>query len=119
MKTLIFLDDERNFEDLNWVNYPEFDDIIIVRNYHEFQFVIDNYFNVNFTISFDHDLADMGLFGEKTGKDCANYLIEHFIEYGLDPNKLRWIVHSQNPIGKRNIEQLILKYIDFYNGENK
>ena len=119
MKTLIFLDDERNFEDVKWIKYPEFDEIIVVRSYDEFKFAIDNYFNTSYTISFDHDLADISLFGEKTGKDCANYLIEYFIEHNLDPNELRWIVHSQNQIGKHNIEQLILNYVDFYNGELK
>lgn len=51
-------------------------------------------------ISFDHDLG-LG----KTGYDCAKFMVE----YCLDNNiiKINYTVHSQNPVGKENIEGLL------------
>jgi len=50
-------------------------------------------------ISFDHDLGE-----GKTGYDCAKWLVE----YCLDNQLLfsDFSVHSQNPVGKENIEKL-------------
>ena len=42
MKTLIFIDDERNFEDVTWVNYLHFDKVVTLRQYHEFENYIDD-----------------------------------------------------------------------------
>jgi len=78
-------------------------------------------------ISFDHDLADehyhhymykgkeynklYNTFVEKTGLDCAKWLVEYCTSNSL---KLpRYNVHSQNPIGKENIIKLL------YNFRNK
>lgn len=51
-------------------------------------------------ISFDHDLG-LG----KTGFDCAKWLVE----FCLDNQVLvpGFFVHSQNPVGKENIEGLL------------
>ena len=55
-------------------------------------------------ISFDHDLG-LG----KTGFDCAKYLVE----YCLDNQTTlpEFTVHSQNPVGKENIEKLLANFI--------
>jgi len=51
-------------------------------------------------ISFDHDL---GL--EKTGFDCAKWLVEYCLDNQVSlPD---FAVHSQNPVGKENIEKLL------------
>ena len=51
-------------------------------------------------ISFDHDLGE-GL----SGYDCAKYLVEYCLAHQFPlPN---YQVHSQNPVGKENIEQLL------------
>ena len=63
MKTLIFIDDERNFEDVTWVNYPNFDKVVILRQYHEFENYIDDIIIIQggtlegLYFSFDHDLG--------------------------------------------------------------
>lgn len=123
MNTLIFLDDERNFEDVTWISYPEFDNIVTLRQYHEFETYIDgivikggNLEGLHF--SFDHDLGleDFEWKKELTGHDCAWYLVELMGEVKTDPNKIKYYVHSQNPVGKKNIESLLENYIDFYNG---
>jgi len=51
-------------------------------------------------ISFDHDLGE-----DESGYDCAKYLVEYCIEYNLPLPKFS--VHSQNPVGKENIERLL------------
>ena len=125
----LFLDDIRipkdaitliptNFNRFYWEN-----DWDIVRSYDEFvQHIETN--GVPEFVSFDHDLADEhynDLFSdknwskddsnvelayeeykEKTGLDCAKFLVE----YCADENQSlpEYLVHSANPVGKRNIE---------------
>ena len=51
-------------------------------------------------ISFDHDLGE-----DFSGYDCAKYLVEYCLVHHLPlPN---YKVHSQNPVGKENIERLL------------
>ena len=58
-------------------------------------------------ISFDHDLG-----WEKTGYDCAKWLVE----FCLDKNLIlpEFQVHSQNPVGKENIEALLNNFKKSY-----
>ena len=54
-------------------------------------------------ISFDHDLGE-GL----SGYDCAKYLVDYCLDRQLPlPN---FAVHSQNPVGKENIERLLANF---------
>ncbi|SUX46059.1 cyclic-phosphate processing receiver domain-containing protein [Chryseobacterium indoltheticum] len=61
-------------------------------------------------ISFDHDLG-LG----KTGYDCAKFLVEYCIEKQL--NLPKFFVHSQNPVGKLNIESLLKNFQKFQDTE--
>ena len=122
MKTLIFLDDERNFEDVTWINYPKFDSVVTLRQYHEFENYVDGLVIKNVGLeglhfSFDHDLGleDFEWKKELTGHDCAHYLVEVMGETKTDPNSINTYVHSKNPVGKKNIEGLLESYRDFYN----
>ena len=126
MKTLIFIDDERNFEDVTWVNYHNFDKVVILRQYHEFENYIDDIIIQGGKLeglyfSFDHDLGlECSEHGrEMTGYDCAWYLVELMGEMKTNPNTINYWVHSQNPVGKKNIESLLENYLDFYNGIRK
>lgn len=79
------------------------DEFIGVRSFTEFI----NYINQNGLpdfISFDHDL---GL--EESGFDCAKWLVN----FCLDNHKKlpEFFVHSQNPVGKKNIESLLNNFI--------
>jgi len=48
---------------------------------------------------------------ENTGYDCAKFLVEYCLEHR---QKLpAWHVHSQNPVGKENIERLLLNFQRF------
>lgn len=58
-------------------------------------------------ISFDHDLG-LG----KTGYDCAKWLVEYCLDH---ENSLpEFVVHSQNPVGKENIETLLNNFNRYY-----
>jgi hypothetical protein len=115
----LFLDDIRNPKDcangLVPVNFNKFyweNDWIIVRSYNEFvDWIVKN--GLPDFISFDHDLADEhytmdfdkilnAVQGEKTGYECAKWLGNYCIDNG---KKLPdFVVHSQNPVGKLNIQ---------------
>lgn len=93
----------------------------IVKNYKEFtDCILKN--GIPELISFDHDLAEEhycppewyasyddwhshAQFIEKTGADCAKWLVEH-----CNKNKLplpNCVIHSMNPVGSENIENIL------------
>jgi len=105
--------------------YWKIEDWDIVRSYDEFtQHITNN--GLPELISFDHDLADehyntdamydseekynelYDSFKEKTGYECAKWLVN----YCLDNKKLlpTFMVHSMNPVGKKNIIDLLENY---------
>lgn len=105
MKTnILFLDDERNPEDVTWVVYPENAEFTVVRNREEFQWAVLS--NTRFDIfSLDHDLQDYEKFrrAENTGYSLLCELVY------LDPSKMpktTVIAHSKNPVGKTSIENM-------------
>ena len=55
--------------------------------------------NLELFISFDHDLG-LG----KSGYDIAKYLVEHNIDIA------GFTIHSMNPVGRKNIYQLLTHY---------
>ncbi|MBB1151444.1 hypothetical protein H4K35_15260 [Myroides sp. NP-2] len=78
-------------------------EFIGVRTYTEFI----NYINQNGLpdfISFDHDL---GL--EESGFDCAKWLVNYCLDKKIGLPE--FTVHSQNPVGKKNIESLLNNFI--------
>ena len=107
------------------------EDWIVVRNYEEFvEYVENNYENIGL-ISFDHDLAEehyhplmlkdddgrleeddqtitykdlYSTFKEKTGLECAKWLLEFYTSKKLQLPHI--IVHSMNPAGTKNINDL-------------
>lgn len=56
-------------------------------------------------ISFDHDLGA----NARTGYDFAHMLVVWCLEFNIPPT-FKWYVHSQNPIGKKNIEALLTNF---------
>lgn len=87
---------------------------IIVRSYDEFcEFIKTN--ELPELISFDHDLADYEIEGDKdserTGKDCLQFLIDFIMDNNLEiPNIL---VHSSNTPGSIRIQGLYDSYKKF------
>jgi hypothetical protein len=102
-------------------------DWVIARNYDEFIKTIESK-GMPFFISFDHDLADEhyrlsmynkdtehyskyytdGTFKEKTGFDCAKWLVEHCMNKNLDLPQYE--CHSANPVGAANIRSYLESY---------
>lgn len=132
-KYRIYLDDVRTPIDNDWV---------IVRDYTEFVNKIKELGLSNIeTISLDHDLGDTAMqeyfnnvspnfkldyknIKEKTGMDCAKWLVDHF--YELYPKRVDMsyrdkkqipikfplvYVHSANPIGSGNMMGYINNFL--------
>lgn len=70
-----------------------------VYDYDEFVLFVNSHGFPDF-ISFDHDLG-LG----KTGYDCAKFLVDYCLDNGV--STINFTVHSQNPVGKENIEKLL------------
>lgn len=126
----LFLDDEREPRQVTWVEMPPNVAWIIVRNYEEFTRTINHEARKGVLpgfIAFDHDLADEHYSGymlvrsgipyeeafrnvtEKTGLDCAKWLVEtHLLPNGLPPPE--FVVHSMNPEGAANIRSYLESY---------
>lgn len=94
----IFLDDIRNPLDQTWT---------IVRNFNDCIYLLSNF--VCDVISLDHDLGT-----EKTGYDVAKWIEERvYLEdmAGFEAPKI--MIHSANPVGRKNIEACIESIIRF------
>ncbi len=113
-KRLLFLDDIRS--PIDAYHYTKQDvflrnDWEIVRNYEQFVTRITETVLPEM-ISFDHDLADEHHLEsdsqksvEKTGYDCAKWVIEYCLDHNAKLPK--FFSHSMNPVGKENIERLL------------
>lgn len=95
-KLYIFLDDEREemFNNINFSNK------IHCYNYEEcIKIIKDNIKNNNIIVDFDNDLG-LG----KEGYDVAKYIVENQIPL------LGFKIHSMNPVGRKNIYDLLTHY---------
>ena len=100
----IFLDDER-FP-------PEGQDFVIVRTSEQCIGWMKEYDCPEY-ISFDHDLG-----GDDTAMKVVHWIIEQDIRERLAgftfiPENFTFYVHSQNPIGAKNITELLNSYLQF------
>ena len=122
-KSALYLDDQRT----PTVDPPTgYNPWYIVSNYDEFKEWINKHGMPDY-VSFDHDLADEHMqdyykyqfngiaainyndFKEKTGLDCAKYMIEYAMNNNINlPNLVG--VHSHNPLGALNIQNLVNSY---------
>lgn len=135
MKTLILLDDERTLEDITWINYPQYKEVILYRHHEEFTNFCDNIFggfssNLNFNtvdFSFDHDLQSFDRFGQEwTGYDCLKYLLDttYLLDlesyyYTKEQNNIDnsvFYFHTQNPVGKDNMKLYYHNFLRFIDG---
>jgi hypothetical protein len=123
----LFLDDVRSITDV----YDNDKDFIIVKNYEEFISWINSNGLPDF-ISFDHDLADehynigidlyiedkpldYSLYKEKTGMECAKWLINYCLDNNLKLPDFK--VHSANPAGRDNILSILTNFKKFQENE--
>lgn len=110
-KILIWVDDIRDPK-----KYIRFDssaiyDIIWCKSYDEFVTALNNVGKPDM-VCFDHDLGDINNpEGEKTGYDCAKYLIDFCIDNNIKLPK--FYSQSDNGPGRVNIIKLLENYRDF------
>jgi hypothetical protein len=113
----LFLDDQRTPEQVTWVKLPSVE-WIVAKNYQDFVSSIMVH-GLPAHISFDHDLAypehynteqpiPYDSYREKTGYDCAKWLVEHCI-VGKHPLPECYI-HTMNPVGRVNIDGILKSY---------
>ena len=112
---------DTRYTDLNWR---------VVKSYSEFvgTIALNGIPNI---VSFDHDLGEEHInyyfdnggrenppdpleanFKEKTGYDCAKWLIEYCSENGLPMPT--YLIHSANPVGSENIRAILTRYIELH-----
>ena len=114
----LFLDDYRNPEVCFDYTYNQVYLLgwTVVKNYDEFvKAIIEK--GMPQMLSLDHDLCDLHYVKqppydedtEKTGYDCAKWLINYCIDNQLDlPETI--LIHSMNPVGSLNIKSLFDSY---------
>ncbi len=118
-KIWLYLDDVRTPNSENWK---------VVRNYDEFvSHIMLNGLENYEVISLDHDLGEESMYeyytnvknnftlnydnivNEKTGMDCAKYLVSKSMEKGIPLPQI--YIHSANPIGSANMMGYINNYL--------
>jgi hypothetical protein len=127
MKTLLWLDDIRNPLEDGWLAFSPIEDpfeVIWVKGYNGFiEYIEKN--GLPTAICFDHDLGEdiarervsggMSKRGARklkretlSGMDCAKWLVDYCIDNDLDLPKYN--IQSANPVGKDNINGLLVNY---------
>ena len=109
-KEILWLDDLRNPTQAQfrvWITLIFGEDVKVtwVKDYDEFViYLTEN--PMPYGICFDHDLGT-----ELTGLDCAKWLIEYCMNNAVRLPK--YFVHSQNPVGRDNIQGYLDNYLKF------
>ena len=113
MKWNCFIDDERVPRDAYWANWHKsFLDgsieFVIARTFEEFQEQVEKHGTLPSYISFDHDLGDFQTNGYEISRHIADWIMDR--KYAL-PADFGYEVHSQNPVGKVNIQRFLENFI--------
>ena len=115
----LFLDDERNPEDVTWVVYPKNIEWTVVRRYDEFLY---EFHRSDFQVfSFDHDIQGYNEIGvELTGYSALKAMVDYLIDNEESCHVPEQVFfHSQNPIGKTNMESYWNNFCKYYKEENE
>lgn len=105
-KTIIWVDDIRDPR-----KYISDDHIVWCKSYDEFVKTLNN-IQTPYSVYFDHDLGDIdNPEEEKTGYDCAKYLIDFCIDNNIKLPK--FYSQSDNGPGRENIIKLLENYKRF------
>ena len=123
MKQIIFLDDERVIQDVTWLDYSQWSGAYVISQSSASRLIsyikhYGKYFDWENTLfSLYHDLQDFDGEEESTGYTFIKWLVDFMVENEISLKFLNVVVHSQNPIGKENIEKYIsnakLHYLEF------
>lgn len=113
MRKLLWLDDYRNPNENDYLKFSPIGsnvEVIWVINYGEFvKWITIN--GLPDAICFDHDLGE-----EKTGYDCAKWLVEYC--QSIRSCTPLYNIQSANPVGKENIRTLLSNFNSFLESEN-
>jgi hypothetical protein len=109
----LFIDDERNLEDVTWAPWQvrekyRNEEWVICRTRYDVIIAVATRGMPSY-ISFDHDLGH----DQPTGHDIAKHIVDWDMNdehYSL-PDNFDFYVHSQNPVGKANIEAYLNNYL--------
>ncbi|WP_300436537.1 cyclic-phosphate processing receiver domain-containing protein [Christiangramia sp.] len=110
MKTLIWLDDIRDPEDIrmDWLAYSPIGkavEVIWLKNYSQFKnWILEN--GLPDGICFDHDLGE----NTPSGYECAKWLVNFCLDNNVPPPV--WSSQSANPVGKANINRLLRNFLN-------
>lgn len=99
----LFLDDERMPPDGEWTIVRSYDEAVAIITHHG----IPSY------MSFDHDLGS-----DKTGMDVAKWICYYALDNNFDLSSMIFYVHSQNPVGRDNIQSYLDNFMKV-TGEKK
>ena len=104
-RLIYWVDDLRDPKDF-LLDRKKGDTVFWLKDYESFvRRVID--YGVPDVIWLDHDLGK-----DKSGKDCASFLVDYCLDHALKlPD---YHSQSQNPVGKENIVKLFESYNKFY-----
>lgn len=100
MNWTLFIDDERMppwHADDSW---------LIARSFDEVKNLVAD-LGMPCFVSFDHDLGK----NQPTGMDIAKWLVDQDLDGIRFPLGFDFYVHSQNPVGKKNIEAYLHQYL--------
>ena len=131
MRTVrIYLDDVRTPRSPNNEWIVGIEEWTVVRSYDEFVEKVKEVGLENIeVITLDHDLGDTAMkeyfenvspnytldynnIHEKTGYDCAKWLVEYCTENGLPMPT--YLIHSANPVGADNIRAILKRYTELH-----
>lgn len=104
--TKLFLDDERNPEDVTWITMHEgpWD---IVRTMDEFKAYLLEH-GIPSVISFDNDLGD----GQGEGIECAQWMVQEAMDGVLTfPEDFSFTIHSKNNIAAMRIASYLNQFL--------
>ena len=123
----LFLDDIRDPKNVTqswhngmWIEFPSHYAWDVVRSYKDFVAYIEQN-GLPTRIAFDHDLSyeDQNKtenFKEKTGMDCAKWLVDYCIDKELALPE--FYVHSFNVVGRMNIANLLTRFQEHQRSQN-
>jgi len=104
----LFLDDERVVADATWMGYPKDIEWTVVRNSDEFFEQLQKLDPD--VVSFDHDIQEFCGIEEVTGYDILKEMIDIYLGVAEMP---KCFFHTQNPVGKKNMECYYLNALKF------
>ena len=109
----LFIDDERFPQDVTWIQYPENVEWTIVRSFQDFNLELAHGDNDYQIYSFDHDIQSYINGREYTGYDCLKCLLNIETMVGNKLDNTQFFFHSQNVVGKKNMESYYQNYVKF------